>query len=194
MKIYNNTNITYSAIEHNSRKNTKQNVPADLEKKMTQYTDTLSISKTGQESFRHLSSVSSMDYQNRFEKEVTDIFVKEDTESVKTDSFEHHVNRMAEAYNKMKNSIEEKYAEQDYEPEYYVTESGKIEELTKEKELDMLNQAYENQAFLSAIQSDNQKLSQQYSGDWKDLRLNLNVSDGDRKMLNGIWDYYANKR
>ena len=121
MKIYNNTNITYSAIEHNSRKNTKQNVPADLEKKMTQYTDTLSISKTGQESFRHLSSVSSMDYQNRFEKEVTDIFVKEDTESVKTDSFEHHVNRMAEVYNKMKNSIEEKYAEQDYEPEYYVT-------------------------------------------------------------------------
>lgn len=55
MKIYNNTNITYSAIEHNSRKNTKQNVPADLEKKMTQYTDTLSISQTGQESFRHLS-------------------------------------------------------------------------------------------------------------------------------------------
>ena len=54
------------------------------------------------------------------------------------------------------------------------------------------NSAY--QAFLSAIQSDNQKLSQQYLGDWKDLRLNLNVSDGDRKMLNGIWDYYANKR
>ena len=60
MKIYNNMNITYSAIEHNSRKNTKQNFPADLEKKMTQYTDTVSISKTGQESFRHLSSVSSM--------------------------------------------------------------------------------------------------------------------------------------
>jgi hypothetical protein len=154
MKIYNNTNITYSAIEHNSRENTKQNVPADLEKKMTQYTDTLSISKTGQESFRHLSSVSSMDYQNRFEKEVTDIFVKEDTESVKTDSFEHHVNRMAEAYNKMKNSIEEKYAEQDYEPEYYVTESGKIEELTKEKELDMLNQAYENHSNFMATSTE----------------------------------------
>ena len=187
------------------------------------------------------------------ENEVTEVFAKEDTtQGVKSDTFEHHVNRMAEAYNKMKNSIEEKYAAQDYEQEYYVTESGKIEELTKEKELDMLNQAYENhsnfmatsteiwselqdftpsvvyhkgseqtaneqnigenqentakskekgviqnsayQAFLSAIQSDNQKLSQQYSGDWKDLRLNLNVSDGDRKMLNGIWDYYANKR
>ena len=51
MKIYNNTNITYSAIEHNSRKNTKQNVPADLEKKMTQYTDTVSIPKQGRRAF-----------------------------------------------------------------------------------------------------------------------------------------------
>lgn len=252
MKIYNNTGITYSAIEQNSRKHTKQNASEDLEKKMTQYKDTVSISKTGQESFQHISSVSSMEYQNRFEKEVTDVFAKEDTEGVKSDSFEHHVNRMAAAYNRIKNSIEEKYEAEDYDPEYYVTESGKIEELTKEKELDMLNQAYENhsnfmatsteiwselqeftpsviyhkgsgqaeqeqsideskenvakseekgviknaayQAFLSAIQQDNQKLSQQYSGDWKDLRLNLKVSDDDRKMLNGIWDYYANQR
>lgn len=239
---------SYSAIKLNSEEYKKQSSSTELEKKMTQYTDTLSISKTGQEIFKHLSSVSSMDYVNRFENEVTEVFAKEDTtQGVKLDTFEHHVNRMAEAYNKIKNSIEEKYAEQDYELEYYVTESGKIEELTKEKELDMLNQAYENhsnfmatsteiwselqdftpsvvyhkgseqnigenqentakskekgliknsayQAFLSAIQSDNQKLSQQYSGDWKDLRLNLNVSDGDRKMLNGIWDYYANKR
>ena len=67
------------------------------------------------------------------------------------------------------------------------------ENTAKSKEKGVIqNSAY--QAFLSAIQSDNQKLSQQYSGDWKDLRLNLNVSDGDRKMLNGIWDYYANKR
>lgn len=154
MKIYNNTNITYSAIEQNSREHTKQNAPADIEKKMTQYIDTLSISKTGQESFRHLSSVSSMDYQNRFEKEVTDIFAKEDTEGVKSNSFEHHVNRMAAAYHKMKNSIEEKYAAEDYEPEYYVTESGKIEELTKEKELDMLNQAYENHSNFMATSTE----------------------------------------
>ena len=64
------------------------------------------------------------------------------------------------------------------------------ENTAKSKEKGVIqNSAY--QAFLSAIQSDNQKLLQQYSGDWKDLRLNLNVSDGDRKMLNGIWDYYA---
>ena len=251
MKIYNNQGITYSAIEQNSREHTKQNAPADLEKKMTQYKDTVSISKTGQESFKHLSSVSSMEYQNRFEKEITDIFAKEDTEGVKTDSFEHHVNRMAAAYNRMKNEIEKKYVSEGYAPEYYVTESGKIEELTKEKEMDMLNQAYENhsnfmaasteiwselqgftptvtyhkasgqaeqepskgegketatkpetkgviknaayQAFLSAIQPENQSLSKQHSGDWRDLRLNLNVSENDRKMLNGIWDYYANQ-
>ena len=77
--------------------------------------DTLSISKTGQEIFKHLSSVSSMDYVNRFENEVTEVFAKEDTtQGVKSDTFEHHVNRMAEAYNKIKNSIEEKYAEQDW--------------------------------------------------------------------------------
>ena len=155
MKIYNNMNITYSAIEQNSRKNTKQNIPADLEKKMTQYTDTLSISKTGQEIFKHLSSVSFMDYVNRFENEVTEVFAKEDTtQGVKSDTFEHHVNRMATAYNKMKNSIEEKYAAQDYEQEYYVTESGKIEELTKEKELDMLNQAYENHSNFMATSTE----------------------------------------
>lgn len=154
MKIYNNTNITYSAIEQNGREHTKQNASAGLEKKMTQYIDTLSISKTGQESFRHLSSVCSMDYQNRFEKEVTDVFAKEEADGVKSDSFEHHVNRMAAAYHKMKNSIEEKYAIEDYEPEYYVTESGKIEELTKEKELDMLNQAYENHSNFMATSTE----------------------------------------
>ena len=50
MKIYNNMNITYSAIEQNSRKNTKQNIPADLEKKMTQYTDTLLFQRQGRKS------------------------------------------------------------------------------------------------------------------------------------------------
>lgn len=145
---------SYSAIKLNSEEYKKQSSSTELEKKMTQYTDTLSISKTGQEIFKHLSSVSSMDYVDRFENEVTEVFAKEDTESVKSDSFEHHVNRMAEAYNKMKNSIEEKYAEQDYEPEYYVTESGKIEELTKEKELDMLNQAYENHSNFMATSTE----------------------------------------
>lgn len=139
MKINNQTGITYSMIERNTnnRKQTQQNVSADLENKMTQYTDTLSISKTGQENFKSLSSVSSMDYIDRFEKEVTDIFENDyKTDRVKSGTFENHVNRMAAAYDKMKNSIEEKYAAEDYEPEYYVSDNGRIEELTKEKELD----------------------------------------------------------
>lgn len=254
MKINHHIGNTYSKIELNGRKQTQQNVSADLEKKMTQYRDTLSISKTGQESFKHLSSVNSSDYLNRFEKEVTDIFVQESTdEDVKSDSFEHHVNRIAAAYDKMKNSIEKKYATEGRKPEYYVTDDGKIEELTKEKELDMLDKAYKShsnfmaasteiwselqdftpsvvyqkgngqtgnkqsvsennekdtarseekgvirdmayRAFLSAIQPGNQKLSQQYSGDWRELRLNLDLADSDRKILNGIWDYYAGKK
>ena len=62
--------------------------------------------------------------------------------------------RMATAYHKMKNSIEEKYAAEDYEPEYYVTESGKIEELTKEKELEMLDKAYEKHSIFMATSTE----------------------------------------
>ncbi len=239
----------YSKIGQGSRENIQFRALQESENKMTQYKDTLSISKTGQENFRHLSSVSQMSYSNMFESEVTDIFENKDTTgNVKSDSFEHHVNRMAAAYNKMKNIIEEKYASEDYEPEYYVTEDGNIDELTKEKELAMLDKAYEShstlmaasteiwselqnftpsvvyhksseqpvsenkvkdttragekgaiksiayQAFLSAIQPDNQKLLQQDKGDWRELRLKLGISDDDRKMLNGIWNYYANKK
>ena len=50
------------------------------------------------------------------------------------------------------------------------------------------------QAFMSTISPDNQKLSQQYSGNWKDLRFNLRLSGSDRKMLNSIWDHYANQK
>ena len=243
MKINESIGIAYSGIRKNSGETARQNVPKELEKKMGQYKDTLSISRTGQESVRHLSSVNSMNYVNRFEKEVTDIFAKEETNgNDRSDSFEHHVNRMAAAYEKMKNSIDQKYAAEGREPEYYVSETGKIEELTKEKELAMLDMAYKNhstfmaasteiwaglqdfapsvvyhkggeqpvsekkeshtadsgekgairdmayQAFLSAIQPDNQKLLQQYSGDWKALRFRLDISEGDRKMLNRIWD------
>lgn len=243
MKINESIGIAYSGIRQNSGEKARQNVPKELEKKMGQYKDTLSISRTGQESVRHLSSVNSMNYVNQFEKEVTDIFAKEEANgNDRSDTFEHHVNRMAAAYEKMKNSIDQKYAAEGREPEYYVAETGKIEELTKEKELAMLDMAYKNhsnfmaasteiwaglqdftpsvvyhkggeqpvsekkenhtggaeekgavrdmtyQAFLSAIQPDNQKLLQQYTGDWRALRFRLDISQGDRKMLNRIWD------
>ena len=49
-------------------------------------------------------------------------------------------------------------------------------------------------AFMSAIQNDNQKLINQNNEDYRKLRLNLNISNDDRKLLNDIWDYYANKK
>ena len=54
------------------------------------------------------------------------------------------------------------------------------------------NMAYN--AFMSAIQNDNQKLINQNNEDYRKLRLNLNISNDDRKLLNDIWDYYANKK
>ena len=62
------------------------------------------------DSYNQLSSVSYQDYVNRFESEVSEVYEKDDhADAVKSDSFDQHVNRMAAAYDKMKNSIEEKY-------------------------------------------------------------------------------------
>jgi len=110
-------NITYSAIEQNSRKNTKQNIPADLEKKMTQYTDTLSISKTGQEIF--LQCCFSFCYMLL-------PFCLHDVQKYLTSP----------------------------PVSYLPLQIGKIEELTKEKELDMLNQAYENHSNFMATSTE----------------------------------------
>ncbi|MCI9077464.1 MAG: hypothetical protein HFH68_00890 [Lachnospiraceae bacterium] len=69
----------------------------------------------------------------RFEKE----------EGTRTDTFNGYVNKMASAYHLLKDRIEEKYAEPDRQKEYYVAADGKLQEMTKEKELEMLNNAYE---------------------------------------------------
>ncbi len=67
----------------------------------------------------------------------------EETEGVKTDTFDSYVNKMASAYQLMKDRIEEKYAASDRQKEYYVAADGSTQELTKEKELEMLDNAYE---------------------------------------------------
>lgn len=69
----------------------------------------------------------------RFEKE----------EGTKTDSFDRYANKMAAAYQLMKDRIEEKYAVSDRQKEYYTAADGSMQELTKEKELEMLDSAYE---------------------------------------------------
>ncbi len=67
----------------------------------------------------------------------------EETEGAKTDTFDSYVNKMASAYQLLKDRIEEKYAASGGGKEYYTAEDGSTQELTKEKELEMLDKAYE---------------------------------------------------
>lgn len=67
----------------------------------------------------------------------------EEKEGTKTDTFDSYVNKMVSAYQLMKDRIEEKYAAPDRQKEYYTAEDGSIQELTKEKELEMLDNTYE---------------------------------------------------
>ena len=87
---------------------------------MKSYADNLFLSQAGMDSYNQLSSVSYQDYVNRFEIEVSEVYEKDgNADAVKSDSFDQHVNRMAAAYDKMKNSIEEKYAKEDHKTEYH---------------------------------------------------------------------------
>lgn len=78
----------------------------------------------------------------------------EETEGVKTDTFDSYVNKMASAYQLMKDRIEEKYAASDRQKEYYVADDGSIQELTKEKELEMLDKAYEKHSIFMATSTE----------------------------------------
>lgn len=128
--------------------------PADKTDKAFRKTDMLDISKTGyaalkgqNDSYEKLSSVSSYSVMNAFEEAVTkfkDDFSEKDNESAKSDMFDRHVSQMTSAYYQMKDAIEEKYADPERKQEYYVADDGSVQELTKEKELEMLDKAYEN--------------------------------------------------
>ena len=75
----------------------------------------------------------------------------EEKEGVKTDTFDGYVNKMASAYQLLKDRIEEKYAASGSGKEYYTAEDGSTQELTKEKELEMLDKAYETHSrFMAA--------------------------------------------
>lgn len=193
------------------------------------------------EDIRHLSSVSSYGYINDFEKALSDLgkgnvsgeyitgayeddiayiatkFEEEDGE--KTDSFDRHINKAVAAYNMMRDRIEAKYVDSQRETEYYVADHGEMEELTKEKELEMLDKAYEkhslfiatstqiwadlqdftpkdmvSKAFMPAISDENRIMLSQHEGSLNHFKLNLGISASERDRLNGIWNFYSNKR
>ena len=224
---------------------------------------------------RYLSSISSYGYINDFEKALSDLgkgnvsgeyltgVCEEDIEQIaskfekedgkKTDSFDRHINKAVSAYNMMRERIEAKYTDSQRGMEYYVTEHGEMVELTKEKELEMLDKAYEkhslfmatsteiwldlqdftptvvyhkdskqsdgeqfvnesrqeevtehsekgqikdmvSKAFMSAISNENRMSFSKHEGSLNHFKLNLDISTSERDRLNGIWDFYANKR
>lgn len=134
------------------------------------------IRRTGQnEDITKLSSMNSGSYgiMNDFERIMSELgggavsndFVSKDysqesvdvlkakfekEEGTRTDTFDSYVNKMASAYQLMKDRIEEKYAATDRQKEYYIAADGSTQELTKEKELEMLDNAYEAHSKLMA--------------------------------------------
>lgn len=102
---------------------------------------------------KELASLSSGAYgiMNDFEKIMSELdgeFEKE--EGTRTNTFDSYVNKMVSAYQMMKERIEEKYTMSDMQKEYYAAEDGNMQELTKEKELEMLNKTYETHSSFMA--------------------------------------------
>ena len=201
-------------------------------------TDTLSLSKQGQEYYKQLSSVSEQEYLTRFEEKMSELSGKtEKTDGEKTNTFDQHADHMASVYEEMKQEIEAKYADKDHAGAYYISESGRIEELAKEKELDMLKKAYESHSELMASSTEiwqgledftpsvvydrksgqtqdestvsRQQKSHQAQPEEKGRIKSIayqaflsaiepngsrQIPAGDRRLLNGIWDFYANRR
>ena len=91
----------------------------------------------------------------------------EKEEGTKTDTFDSYVNKMASAYQLMKDRIEKKYAATDRQKEYYVAADGRTQELTKEKELEMLDHAYETHSKLMAT-------STQIWSELQDFKVQIN--------------------
>ncbi len=139
----------------------------------------------------------------------------------KTDSFDGYVNKMASAYQHLKDRIEDKYAAAGSEKEYYTAEDGSIQELTKEKELEMLDKDYETHSrFMAAnmriwselqdfqaqtvyhsggsakeppvVKKQSADVEEQAYRSFMDAISEKNsTSTSARHNLNSIWDFYA---
>lgn len=89
-----------------------------------------------------LTNVSSLGVFEDFEKAVSE----EKRDKTAVNNFDRHVDKMVSAYRKMRQEIEEKYAnmsQEQQEQSFYVADDKSIQQLTKEKELELLDKAYE---------------------------------------------------
>lgn len=83
-----------------------------------------------------------------FEKAMSEF---EGEEGAEKGTFDSYVNKMACSYQLLKDRIEEKYETSGGGKEYYAAEDGSIQELTKERELEMLDKTYETHSrFMAA--------------------------------------------
>lgn len=118
--------------------------------------DTVEISPDGRSALEHemvetfrarqgirsagrLTSVSSLSVFEEFEKAVS----AEQREHTASGNFDRHADKMVSAYRQMKRAIEEKYANRSQEQTYYIADDKSIQQLTQEKELELLDKAYE---------------------------------------------------
>lgn len=153
--------------DKNSVSNQRQSDSVDISEKgrMALREKMSAIGKTGQnEDITKLSPMNfgSSSIRNDFEKVISEL-----GEGTKTDTFDSYVNKMASAYQLMKDRIEEKYAATDGQKEYYNAADGSTQELTEEKELAMLNNAYETHRRLMAT-------STQIWSELQDFKVQIN--------------------
>lgn len=145
--------------------------------------------------------------------EVDALKVRFDSKEVeKTDTFDSYVNKMAGAYQLLKDRIEKNGNTQELEMlnQAYETHSrfmatntqiwGELQGFraqtvyhssdAQKETADVKEQAYH--AFMSAVSEENIGLLEQEKGSLNHIRLDLGISSFERNALNGIWDYYAN--
>lgn len=170
-----------------------------------------------------ITKLSSMNFGNPGMVNDFERIMSELGEGTKTDTFDSYVNKMASAYQLMKDRIEEKYAATDRQKEYCIAADGNTQELTKEKELEMLDYAYETHSRLmakstqiwselqdfkvqkndhsgnsetekSTIKSQNAGIEEQAYTAFMSAINKVGISSSARVVLNSIWDYYANMK
>ena len=81
---------------------------------------------------------------------------------------------------------------QQSDEEASVSESRK-EEVTEHSEKGQVKDMV-SKAFMSAISDGNRRMLSQHEGSLNHFKLNLGISELERDRLNGIWNFYANKR
>ena len=123
------------------------------------------------EEVKKLSSTSAYGIMNEFEKIMSE---PGEEKATGTDTFDRYVDKMASAYQLMKDRIEEKYAASDRQKEYYVAADGSTQEMTKERELEMLDEAYETHSRFMAI-------STQIWSELQDFKAQITYHSGSAK-------------